>query len=131
MSKTFYVGAKGLIVRDDHVLILDDDGFLDLPGGRIDGQENAIEALTRELEEELPGIENVHIGPLLGWHRPVDYEDGGHGLFLVVFQVKALAPQPIVLSDEHDRAEWVPLTEAKRILGRMALDWSAVARSVV
>ncbi len=126
MSKTFYVGAKGLIVRDDHVLILEDRGFHDLPGGRIDDQENAIEALARELEEELPGIDDVDIGPLVGWHRPIDYEDGGHGLFLVVFHVKARVPDPIVLSHEHDRAAWVPQAEARRILSRMALDWSAI-----
>lgn len=126
VSRTFYVGAKGLIVRANHVLILGDRGFRDLPGGRIDGDENPIEALARELDEELPGITEIQIGPLIGWHRPIDFDDPEHGLFLVIFHVEARLPDPIVLSHEHDRADWVPLPEAMRILGRLSIDWDAV-----
>ena len=126
MSKTFYVGAKGLIVKHGRVLILSDRGFLDLPGGRLDDDETAPQALQRELNEELPGITEIDIGPLVGWHRPLDYEDGGNSLFLVVFKVDARVPDPVELSDEHESAEWMTLDRARDVLARMSIDWRAV-----
>ena len=51
---TFQVAVKGLHYKDGKLLILKDDkGEWDLPGGRINYGESFIEALQRECEEEL------------------------------------------------------------------------------
>lgn len=49
------VTQRGVVVTpDEHVLIVKraSDGDWELPGGRLDRQENAIEGLTREIREE-------------------------------------------------------------------------------
>jgi 8-oxo-dGTP diphosphatase len=45
-------GAYGLIIRDGHVLLAEQDGDLLLPGGGIDPGETPIRALHREVYEE-------------------------------------------------------------------------------
>lgn len=60
--KTFYVGIKGVIVNDGKVLMLRANAALgrrdiwEIPGGRIDDEENIEQTLRRELQEELPNI---------------------------------------------------------------------------
>ena len=108
------------------VLILEDHGFHDLPGGRLDRGENAIDALERELIEELPGISSIDIGPLIGWHRPLDYTHQDHGLFLVVFLTCASVPNPVRLSHEHDHAAWHPVVDARSVLRAMTIDWDRI-----
>src|SRR5262245_41047095 len=107
-TRGFHVGIKALIVRDGRVLSLVDRTFGDLPGGRIDDGETSREALLRELSEELPGIRNVRIGALLGAERVADLGDD-LSLFVAVYHVEADLPEPLVLSAEHSRAEWLPL----------------------
>lgn len=105
--KTFYVGIKGL-VRDPSrgVLLLHKpsgkNGFWELPGGRIDGDESFESTLIRELNEELPGIKNIEIGELLGAFRVSKEYPDNTGLVLLYFDVQATLPDSVVISDEHD-----------------------------
>ena len=124
--RSFHVGIKGLIVRDDRFLLLRHGSFRDLPGGRIDDRENPIETLRRELAEELPGIQKVRVGQLLGCDRVADLRED-LSLFIVVYEVAAELPDPISLSPEHHYAEWAPLELAKEMLAHMPVDWDRIS----
>lgn len=76
-------------------------GRYDIPGGRIDENEDFTDTLQRELREELPGITDVTIGDLVGAFRLQKDIDGDISLVLLYFLVNATLLDPIVLSDEH------------------------------
>lgn len=110
--KKFYVGIKG-IVRDPKkgiILLHRDyksDDFWDAPGGRMDGSEDFIDTLKRELSEELPGIKVTEVGDLLGAFRLQKDIDGDTSLVLLYFLVTAELPDPVQLSDEHESYRWL------------------------
>ena len=57
-EKINYKGVYGIIVRNNHLMTIRKrrgpyTGMLDLPGGGILAKENLVEALKRELEEEV------------------------------------------------------------------------------
>jgi hypothetical protein len=83
--------------------------------------------LLRELAEELPGIRNVRIGPLLGCERVVDLRDD-LSLFIVAYQVDADLPEPLALCAEHSDAEWLPLELAERAFANVTIDWKRLER---
>lgn len=116
MMKIFNVGVKGLIVKDNKVLLLKrvdtfrDGFFWDIPGGRIDDEEDPAETLARELREELPSIGGFKIHELVHARRlDRDLKDG-QGLFLVYYHVEA-DDFDIILSDEHVGFSWVNLED--------------------
>ncbi len=53
--KRVNVRCAGIIRREGHVLIVreDDDDFVYLPGGRVQRGESSVEAIHREMDEEL------------------------------------------------------------------------------
>jgi 8-oxo-dGTP diphosphatase len=110
----FNVGVKGLIVDGDKVLIVKSSshGFWEAPGGRVDNNETIQETLIRELQEELPGIENIKIGRLLNAYRLPGMPLGDRGLTLMWYVVHAEFPDDVGLSDEHEQFEWVSFAEA-------------------
>ncbi len=73
--KTFYVGIKGVIIKDDKVLMLRANAaagrrdMWEMPGGRIDDDETIDQALRREPLEELPNIQNIQVHEILHAHR--------------------------------------------------------------
>jgi len=110
----FNVGVKGLIVDGDKVLIVKSSshGFWEAPGGRVDDNETIQETLIRELQEELPGIENIQVGRLLNVYRLPGMPLGDHGLMLMWYVVRADFPNGVSLSDEHQEFEWVGFSDA-------------------
>jgi len=116
--KTFYVGIKGVIIRDDKVLILRSNAkngrrdMWEIPGGRIDGEETIDQTLIRELHEELPNIRDIHIGEVLDAHRlPWDI-DGNNSLTLIFYRVSADFEGDPEISDEHIDWRWATKAEA-------------------
>jgi 8-oxo-dGTP pyrophosphatase MutT (NUDIX family) len=106
--KKFYVGVKGLIRAGSGFLILKhESGRYDIPGGRIDDDEDFEQTLRRELNEELPGIKDVKIGNMIGAYRLHKDIDQDTSLVLLYFSVEAILPEEIELSDEHTEYLWV------------------------
>jgi len=128
MHKSFHIAAKGLICSEGNILLLRDGQFWDLPGGRIDDDESPKQTLIRELTEELPGIKDVKIGQLVGWHRARTYSPKkDHALMLIIFLVEAQLPEPIQLSHEHQEAKWFPIETAGKFSPQLSnIDWSLV-----
>jgi len=118
--KSFYVGIKGVFVKDGKVLILkrqDSDGvmFWDMPGGRINEDEDIEDALHRELEEEL-GVIGVVVGELMTAFNLPNYNRDGHGLMILYYRVSSTV-FTIKLSDEHIAYKWVSRDELLNMLG--------------
>lgn len=110
--KKFYVGVKGVIKDKTRGIILlhrdyKSGDYWDTPGGRIDENEVFEDTLRRELAEELPGIQNVRIGKLLGAFRLQKDIEGNTSLVLLYFLVDAVLPDPVQLSEEHESSTWI------------------------
>lgn len=110
--KKFYVGVKAIIHDENRgVLLLKDPRIIDVPGGRIDDDENFEQTLRREISEELPNTTVKSIGELLGTYRvPKDISENT-SLVLLFFEVDAVVPDDITLSDEHTGYIWVKSVE--------------------
>ena len=118
MEKTFYVGVKGVVVKDDKVLLLQKAGgedFWEVPGGRIDDDESLHETLTRELTEEVPNIRNIQIGEVLDAYRLHKDIDENVSLTLIFFKVSADFEGDPKISDEHSAWRWLNKAEALEI----------------
>ncbi|MDB5183275.1 MAG: mutT [Candidatus Saccharibacteria bacterium] len=107
--KKFYVGVKGIIVDAEKgaLLLRHNNGFWNTPGGRINGDESIDQTLIRELNEELPGIQNIEKGKLLDACRIHKDIVPDTSLVLVYFLVTAKLPEPLKISDEHVSFLWV------------------------
>lgn len=106
--KKFYVGVKAIIQDDRGILIIKHSkGYWDLPGGRMDNDEDFVDTLRREISEELPGSELEEVGELQGSYRLHRDIDGDTSLMLVYFQVTAKIPADITFSEEHTSHLWV------------------------
>ncbi|NAS22872.1 NUDIX domain-containing protein [Herbidospora sp. NEAU-GS84] len=94
----FPVSVKGVVVRDDRVLLLRNErDEWELPGGRLEPGEDPAGRLAREIEEETGW--QAEIGPILDvWqHRIAEGADA----LIVTYGVTVTTGQPRVLSDEH------------------------------
>ena len=110
--KQFHVGIKAVIKNDRGVLFIKHArGYWDFPGGRIDDNEDFKQTLLREINEELPGTEDIDIQEVLGAHRVDDYINDDLGLVLIYYHVMAKVPEPILLSHEHTEYLWVDSKE--------------------
>ena len=122
--KTFYVGVKGVIVRDGKVLLLHTNANhenrgdrWEMPGGRIDGDETIEQALRRELKEELPNIQNIEIGEILSSHRLLKDIEGNNSLVLIFYRVKAdFGGSEPELSEEHLEYQWADKPTAAKLV---------------
>lgn len=114
--KTFYVGVKGVITDGDKVLMVRDErsgeGMWDVPGGRIDDDEDILQTLDRELHEELPNIQQYEVGRLLDTYRLHKDIAEGISLVLLFYEIKNATfegtPQ---LSEEHTAVSWISVSE--------------------
>ncbi|QUI23382.1 NUDIX domain-containing protein [Vallitalea pronyensis] len=121
MEATFEFSCKGIIVQDNHFLALykEKDGlwFYDLPGGRLELGESPEETLVREIREEL-GIGVQPMKLVDTWHI-VKHQYQVVGLLYLCHANS----KDIILSQEHDRYEWIPIEEAAHLVhNRVFLD---------
>jgi len=100
------VSVKGVIVLGERVLLLANDrGEWELPGGRVDPGESETDALVREIEEEL-GVA-TRIGPRLGEE---DFEViPGRMVRIVSYGCEIGADARLRLSDEHRNLLWASM----------------------
>ncbi|MBQ9452578.1 MAG: (deoxy)nucleoside triphosphate pyrophosphohydrolase [Desulfovibrio sp.] len=83
------------------------EGFWEFPGGKLEGSENALEALHRELAEEL----GISIRKALFWKNlEHDYFERGFSVLLHFFHVTAFTGEPC--GKEGQNVRWVTPQEA-------------------
>jgi 8-oxo-dGTP pyrophosphatase MutT (NUDIX family) len=104
---------KGVLIHDGRVLLLlNERGEWDLPGGRPEPGEDHRIALTREVREET-GIA-VDVGTLLDEHLfevlPQRF------VRIVAYRCTLAGTADIVLSDEHLQTYWAPVAELAEII---------------
>jgi 8-oxo-dGTP diphosphatase len=115
MPKAFHISTKALISDGKKVLILKKEGstcgsFWEIPGGRMEENETIIDALQRELREELPSIENIEIQNLVGAYKLAYVVPRDEDLMFLVYKVNAHLPV-VTLSDEHSEYKWADRAE--------------------
>lgn len=129
-EKLFYLGVKALIRNNlGQVLLLQirkgERTYWDLPGGRINEGEQALEALAREVNEET-GIENIDHEKLLGMALttiaiPITPDRKG-GLILAVYACDVVAVPEGLQTEEGVRAVWCDKGEALENISQFPLE---------
>jgi 8-oxo-dGTP pyrophosphatase MutT (NUDIX family) len=103
----FIISQKGLLIRNNKALIMEmaiHPGYWDLPGGRVDVQENGEGAFAREIVEEL-GIKefrNLGVAHYHLWHDGKD-KIAVCGILNLIENNK----DDIVISSEHLKMKWI------------------------
>ena len=117
LMSTLPISVKGVLIRQGRVLLLlNERGEWDLPGGRPDPGEDQRTALKREVQEET-GLA-VEVGAALS-----DYLFEvlpGRFVRILPFVCRLTGGSDVSLSDEHLETRWLPLTElGERIHGHL------------
>jgi 8-oxo-dGTP pyrophosphatase MutT (NUDIX family) len=110
------LSVKGVVIHDGCVLLLlDERGEWDLPGGRPDAGEDHRAALRREVREET-GLE-VEVGAAIDGHL---FEVlPGRFVHILPFVCRLVGASAVVLSPEHLETRWQPVGElGETIAGR-------------
>lgn len=119
-EKKFGVANKGYIFKDNKLLIIyktaeeagndpNPDLRIDQPGGRLEFGENPYDALKREIMEEV-ALDVEVIQPIDVW----TYVKENVSFQLVgINYLCAWKSGKVVLSEEHERYEWLSLDEIK------------------
>jgi 8-oxo-dGTP diphosphatase len=113
-----FVGAKGLIARDDGKVLIVREGNLyeegtelgnwDVVGGRIEPEEPLFEGLAREVTEE-SGL-NVVVGQLLGVTENFPTIKGETVHIIRTYYACTTRDEIVKLSSDHDAYEWIDPT---------------------
>lgn len=120
----FIVSQKGILIRDKKCLIVELNkrpNVWDLPGGRIDNNENSKESFCREIKEEL-GVNDFKILDM------IDYEAWRVHTGLAVCGVINLieTKEEIKLSHEHTSLKWIKEDE----IDQHKFIWPAMRRMI-
>ena len=121
----FHIGVKALIFdRGNKILLLERDHpikriYWDLPGGRLQKKESLINALIREIQEEI-GLSDVdHFYPLMTILTNIRIsiqQDESVGLIFSIFKCHLSSTFRPILSTEHINFEWVtPLQASEKL----------------
>ncbi|MEE8294902.1 MAG: NUDIX hydrolase [Sphingomonadales bacterium] len=106
------VSAKAVIISEGKVLLLKQkNGKWDLPGGKLDENENIVEGLIREVKEET-GLKVWPMKHLVSKTRRVK---NNKDLLIVTFLCSTIKPakkKHIQLSDEHRKFTFVEISKA-------------------
>ena len=102
------ISVKGVLIEGARVLLLlNERGEWDLPGGRPDPGEDHRAALAREVREEAGLV--VEVGVALDEHL---FEVlPGRFVRILPFVCRLVGGNDVVLSDEHHSARWFRLSE--------------------
>ena len=104
-------GVKGIVRKNDHILVLvNQDGTLDLPGGRVENGETIKSALRREINEETGLKVEIH-DPVEKWSF---YKTPDQLIKGITFECAYLDGK-VKLCDEHRRYFWAAIKSIKRL----------------
>lgn len=109
------VSAKAVIISAGKVLLLkQNDGRWDLPGGKVDDEESIVDGLIREVEEET----GLKVWPMKYLVSKTRRTPQNQDLFIVTFLCSTLKPvkrKHIQLSKEHKKFTFFDIPEAYKL----------------
>ena len=104
-------GVKGIVRRDGHILVLvKQNGILDLPGGRVESGETVQAALQREIKEET-GLTVAIYDPVEEWSFCKMSDQLIKGITLECSYLDGR----VELCGEHKRYFWTPVDSINRL----------------
>lgn len=119
VHQSFNVGVKALILQNNRLLLLKrrDHHVWEMPGGRINANEEIEETLLRELSEELPDAGKFDMSDIVHAQVAEFTLPNHHKLMLLFFTVRPHRPLPNkpTLSSEHETTAWFTPEEFKRL----------------
>ena len=103
MPMTAAISIKGVLIEDGSVVLLENErGEWELPGGRPEPGEDAPTCLAREFAEELGAA--ISVGPIVDcWNFEVL---PGRHVMIVTYAVARTDRGALRISDEHRRFGW-------------------------
>jgi 8-oxo-dGTP diphosphatase len=109
--ETLWDGVKGIVRKDRHILVLvKQNGILDLPGGRVESAETVQAALQREIKEETGLRVDIH-APVGEWSFCKMSEQLIKGIILECSYLDGR----VELCGEHKRYFWAPIDSINRL----------------
>ncbi len=113
IPRMFPVSVKGVVIRDDRVLLLRNErDEWELPGGKIELGETPEACLAREFEEETGWpVQVVEI--LDSWMYHIIQVD--RHVFIVIYGCHVDSQAPVVVSSEHKEAGLFSATEVPNL----------------
>lgn len=113
MADKLYFGVKGIIIRNDAMLLLyshvDGKKLWDFPGGRMTHGEDAETTLIREIKEETGmTVSPRYLIDTWNYVRDKDFHVTG------VFYYCETDHEEVDISSEHDGYEWIPIADLYR-----------------
>jgi 8-oxo-dGTP diphosphatase len=104
-------GVKGIVRKNDHILVLvKQNGTLDLPGGRVENGETVKSALQREINEET-GLKVKIYDPVQRWSF---YKMPDQLIKGITFECAYLDGK-VKLCVEHKRYFWAAIESVRRL----------------
>lgn len=108
----FPVSVKGVVVRDDAVVLLRNArNEWELPGGKLELGESPEACVGREIDEEL----QLHVEPMTLLDAWVYTITAGVHVLVITYGCRERSARDAVVSAEHERLRWVPLGEVDRL----------------
>ena len=122
----FPVSVKGIIVRDRAIILLHNErDEWELPGGKLELSETPEQCVAREIHEELQLVVQP-VSIVDAWVYTI--VPGTHVLIVTYGCVETEQREPVI-SEEHDRMRWIPLSELDNLT--MPMGYKRSIRSFV
>ena len=110
-SEKFPVSIKAIIIDNKRILCLKNErNEWDLPGGKINFNENIEECLKREVKEET----NLEIKDLKIL-KPYNLKFNDVSVFILIYLAKISCDSPIIISYEHSEYNFFSKAEIKNL----------------
>ena len=111
LADKFPVSVKAIIIDDNRVLCLKNErGEWDIPGGKIDFNEDIEECLKREVKEEVNlKIKNLNI------LKPFNWKFNDVPVLVLVYTAEISCESPINVSYEHSEYNFFSKAEIKNL----------------
>ena len=111
ISDKFPISIKAIIIDDNKVLCLKNErSEWDLPGGKIDFNEDIENCLIREIKEETNlSVENLNI------LKPLNLKFNDVSVMVLIYSASISCDSPIIISHEHSEYNFFSKSEIKNL----------------